>query len=154
MSELLPYLSNVPSWDCTDTDNGISFWGTSLGKCAHYWKHSLINTCGPKWQFKEMGSECLHAILCVLPSEIFGRPNSTRQNIGKQDDMWCLQPDFCKWCLCEHFATCTFVGTEQYLGLWDRSCAEELSVAGTFHLGCLPQLTSTALLHTLTVGLS
>lgn len=28
--------------------NWTSFWGASAGKCAHYGKHSLINTCGPK----------------------------------------------------------------------------------------------------------
>ena len=26
------------------------------------------------------------------------------RTLGKQDDIWSLQPDFCKWCLCEHFA--------------------------------------------------
>lgn len=39
--------------------------GHFIGKMwwKNYWKHSLINTCGPKWQFNEMGSEFLHAIL-------------------------------------------------------------------------------------------
>lgn len=49
---------------------------------------------------------------CFMPLEIFGRPSSTRQNVGKQDDIWSSQPDFCKWCLCEHFATCVLWGLD------------------------------------------
>lgn len=68
--------------------------------------------------------------------------------------IWGLQPDFSQVVLMRTFVTCVFVGVERSLDLQDRSCAEDLSVAGAFSLGYLLQLTHTAPPHTFTVRLS
>lgn len=60
------------------------------------------------------------------------------------------------------FVNGAHVNTLQLVLLWGLNniwvcgtgVVQELSVAGTSHLGCLPQLTGPAPLHTLTVGLS
>lgn len=113
--------------------NWISFWGASLCKCAYNHKHLLILVVRSE-NAGNHDPERLHAILCFTPLEMYGRACSIqRENIGRQDSLWSLSPDFSHVGLMWIFVTCVAVGTQWSPGLLGRSHAELLSVAG-----CLP----------------